>query len=135
MNHMFYCCKTVLSINVSGFDTSKVTDMYSMFYNCTQLVGGSGTTYSASNENDLTYAHIDEGQTNPGYLTYKQSTAPAPTNNSTSTTSSVSGNQSTSLSGMQAIAKAKKGTTIIFGILVFILSGIIIWRIKKLIKK
>ena len=62
-------------------------------------------------------------------------TETTPTNNSTSTTSSVIGNQSTLLSGMQAIAKAKKGTTIIFGILIFILSGIIIWRIKKLIKK
>ncbi len=144
---MFYGDNLLQTIYVSEkWNTEKVVNTVNpestipvenqlMFYGCTQLVGGSGTTYNASNENDLAYAHIDEGQTNPGYLTYKQSTAPTPTNNPTSSTSSVSGNQSTSLSGMQAIAKAKKGTTIIFGILIFILSGIIIWRIKKLIKK
>jgi hypothetical protein len=96
-----------------------------MFYGCSHLVGDIPFNSSYI---DKTYA-----TKTGGYLTYKQSNAP--TNNSTSTTSSVSGNQSTSLSGMQAIAKAKKGTTIIFSILIVILSGIIIWRIKKLIKK
>lgn len=100
---------------------------------------GSGTAYTdGQSVNNLTT--INNGQ----IVLYAQweettlesnTTETTPTNNSTSTTSSVSGNQSTSLSGMQAIAKAKKGTTIIFSILVFILSGIIIWRIKKLIKK
>ena len=45
-----------------------------MLYGCVKLVGGSETSYSSSNENDLTYAHVDEGETNPGYLTYKEKT-------------------------------------------------------------
>ena len=100
---------------------------------------GSGTAYTdGQSVNNLTT--INNGQV-VLYAQWEETTLESnttettPTNNSTSTTSSVSGNQSTSLSGMQAIAKAKKGTTIIFGILIFILSGIIIWRIKKLIKK
>ena len=41
-----------------------------MFYNCTSLVGGQGTTYDA-NHIDKTYAHIDGGPSNPGYFTEK----------------------------------------------------------------
>jgi hypothetical protein len=40
-----------------------------MFLNCDKLVGGAGTVYSAANANDKTYAHIDGGAENPGYLT------------------------------------------------------------------
>ena len=39
-----------------------------MFYGCTSLVGGAGTTYSA-NHVGATYAHIDGGTSNPGYFT------------------------------------------------------------------
>ena len=42
-----------------------------MFYNCTSLVGGQGTTWDASNPTDKTYAHIDGGPSNPGYFTAK----------------------------------------------------------------
>lgn len=38
-----------------------------MFYNCTKLVGGNGTTYN-NNITDKTYAVIDTATT-PGYLT------------------------------------------------------------------
>ena len=38
------------------------------FRNCTNLVGGSGTTYDSS-KIDKTYAHIDGGTSNPGYFT------------------------------------------------------------------
>ncbi len=100
---------------------------------------GSGTAYTdGQSVNNLTT--INNGQV-VLYAKWEETTLESnttettPTNNSTSSTSSVSGNQSTSLSGMQASAKAKKGTTIIFSILIVILSGIIIWRIKKLIKK
>ena len=41
-----------------------------MFKNCTNLVGGKGTTYDA-NHVDKTYAHIDGGPSNPGYFTAK----------------------------------------------------------------
>jgi surface protein len=98
MAWMFGFCDQLTSIDVSHFNTSKVTDMcymfrgcnnlrtiyagdgwstaavtYStnMFYDCTSLVGGQGTTYNSSNPKDKTYAHIDGGTSNPGYFTAK----------------------------------------------------------------
>ncbi|MBR3162859.1 MAG: BspA family leucine-rich repeat surface protein [Clostridia bacterium] len=44
---------------------------YSMFSNCYALVGEQGTTYNDDDlyeTEDYTYAHIDGGQSNPGYL-------------------------------------------------------------------
>jgi len=97
MNRMFRNSKVLKSLDLSSFDTSKVTDMEkmfggmtscttiyvsekwsvknvitstSMFENCTKLVGGNGTTYSAS-YTDKTYARIDTTET-PGYLTSKE---------------------------------------------------------------
>ena len=96
MSWMFYGSK-VTSLDLSNFDTSKVTDMSDMFLNsnklktiyasdkfntnvvtnstdmfkdCTNLVGGAGTTYD-STKTDKTYARIDGGTTNPGYFTLK----------------------------------------------------------------
>ena len=37
MNSMFYGCSSLTSLDVSNFDTSKVTSMYEMFYNCSSL--------------------------------------------------------------------------------------------------
>ncbi|MBQ1585556.1 MAG: BspA family leucine-rich repeat surface protein, partial [Muribaculaceae bacterium] len=95
MTQMFYRCIGLTSLDLSSFNTSKVIDMQSMFeesnklrtiyvgsgwsttavasstnmfYNCTSLVGGKGTTYDASNI-DAAYAHIDGGPSNPGYFT------------------------------------------------------------------
>ena len=97
MEAMFALSK-VKKLDLSSFDTSKVTEMgfmfdssevktiyvkkfditaandsinseASMFYGCSNLVGGSGTRYSESNANDGTYAHIDGGTSNPGYFT------------------------------------------------------------------
>ena len=34
---MFYKCSSLNSINLSNFNTNKVTDMYHMFYNCKNL--------------------------------------------------------------------------------------------------
>ena len=45
-----------------------------MFFNCTSLVGGQGTTYNSSNPTDKTYAHIDGGTSNPGYFSEKGGT-------------------------------------------------------------
>ena len=39
-----------------------------MFYNCTSLVGGQGTTYDYIHYNK-DYAHLDGGTNNPGYFT------------------------------------------------------------------
>lgn len=97
MYSMFYGCSELTSIDLSSFNTSAVTSMAQMFYgnakleeifvsnywttnsatssydmfkNCTSLVGESNTHFD-SNYIDKTYAHIDGGQSNPGYLTYK----------------------------------------------------------------
>ena len=97
MDWMFGNCTALTSLDLSHFNTSKVTDMWAMFYHsnnlrtvyvgngwstaavtnsaimfsdCTSLVGGQGTTYN-SNYIDKTYAHIDGGPSNPGYFTDK----------------------------------------------------------------
>ena len=95
MSYMFYYCNSLKSLNLSTFNTSKVTKMdnmfgecsdlqtiyvgdgwstnavtssSNMFSRCTKLVGGQGTTWKSSNPIDKTYAHIDGGTSNPGYL-------------------------------------------------------------------
>ena len=98
MNFMFYGCNSLTSLDLSSFNTrslthtndmfsncpsltniyvskkwnmEKVTNSHDMFSGCTQLTGGAGTTYDASHT-DYTYAHVDGGVENPGYLTYKE---------------------------------------------------------------
>lgn len=69
MSFMFFGCDSLTTIYVSdGWDTSALTESNSMFSGCYKLVGGMGTTYD-KNHIDATYAHIDHGQSNPGYLT------------------------------------------------------------------
>lgn len=95
MAQLFEECYSLTSINLSNFNTSNVTNMDAMFMRCsslekiyvgnkwttsnvsssimmfegcTSLVGGSGTTYDSSHT-DASYAHIDGGSSNPGYLT------------------------------------------------------------------
>ena len=97
MASMFKDCPKLASLDLSSFNTAKVTNMskmfensdklvtvyvgnewttssvnYSadMFYNCTSIVGGKGTTFNA-NHIDKAYAHIDGGPSNPGYFTEK----------------------------------------------------------------
>ena len=97
MAGMFNSCFKLTSLDLSSFNTSKVTDMRAMFFNsnylrtiyvgsgwstaavtysddmfwnCTSLVGGMGTTYD-ENHIDGAYAHIDGGPSNPGYFTAK----------------------------------------------------------------
>nr|MCR4965192.1 BspA family leucine-rich repeat surface protein [Bacteroidales bacterium] len=72
MNSMFDGCTRLQTIYVgSGWSTAAVTESDYMFYNCTSLVGGQGTTWNSSNPTDKTYAHIDGGPSNPGYFTDK----------------------------------------------------------------
>ena len=95
MSFMFSGCTNLKSLDLTSFNTAKVTNMQNMFfycnhletiivgdnwstaavtlsdymfYNCTNLVGGQGTTYDASHT-DKTYAHLDYGTSNPGYFT------------------------------------------------------------------
>ena len=69
MNKMFYACDQLATIYVGdAWSTAAVTKSSDMFENCTNLVGGKGTTYDA-NHVDAEYAHIDGGPSNPGYFT------------------------------------------------------------------
>ena len=94
MEHMFHTCPVTV-LNLRNFNTAKVVDMNTMFCacqnlrtiyasklwskdnvtvssamftGCSQLVGGCGTKFNPR-YTDKTYALIDEGVTNPGYLT------------------------------------------------------------------
>ena len=95
MGSMFMDCSNLTSLDLSSFNTTKTTNMFQMFRgcsslqtiivssnwttadvtssedmftDCTHIVGGKGTGYDANNR-DKTYAHIDYGSRNPGYLT------------------------------------------------------------------
>ena len=69
MNSMFCGCTNLTTIYAgSDWSTATVTNSTYMFYYCTKLVGGMGTTFDA-NHTDKAYAHIDGGTSNPGYFT------------------------------------------------------------------
>ena len=73
MDQMFEDCSNLKTIYVSEkWDLSNFssTSQNDIFTNCTVLIGGSGTKYDASHTN-IEYAHIDGGESNPGYLTLK----------------------------------------------------------------
>ncbi len=97
MSAMFQDCRSLTRLNLGSFNTSKVRDMNSMFlgctslrtifvsdgwttaslstnggddmfWNCTSIVGGMGTTYDPYYIGEDA-AHIDQGEEYPGYLT------------------------------------------------------------------
>ncbi len=69
MNRVFASCTNLSTIFCGeNWNTEKVSKSNSMFRNCPKLVGGAGTKYDA-NHVDASYAHIDGGIINPGYLT------------------------------------------------------------------
>ena len=72
---MFNGCYRLTTVYVGdGWDMSKVTSSGAMFAGCGKLVGGNGTVFDAS-KTDKTYACVDaEGI--PGYLTYKPAQNP-----------------------------------------------------------
>ena len=77
MGRMFRGDSLLTTVFVSnGWSTAKVEKGDDMFKGCTSLVGGSGTLWD-ENHTDYSYAHIDGGAGNPGYLTYKDAGAPA----------------------------------------------------------
>ena len=64
---MFAKCTNLKTIYVSdNWSTQKVTDDKMSFANSTNLVGGKGTTFSSASGS---YARIDQGASDPGYLT------------------------------------------------------------------
>ena len=69
MGSMFKNMNYLKTVKVGdGWNTGKVTTSDNMFYNCTSLVGGDGTTFNA-NYIDKTLAYAGQG----GYLTDKNS--------------------------------------------------------------
>ena len=69
---MFDDCSNLTTIIIGdGWSTDKVNHSTSMFSDCTNLVGGEGTTYDASKD-DKTYAIVDGGSSAPGYLTKRK---------------------------------------------------------------
>ena len=75
MGWMFSGCNSLSSISVgSHWSTASVSYSDSMFEECSSLVGGMGTAYD-ENHTDSEYAHIDGGQSNPGYFTGKSASA------------------------------------------------------------
>ena len=71
MRYMFFYDNKLKTVYASSkWDTSKVTSSGSMFTGATSIQGGNGTTFSADNPVDKTYARID-APNEPGYLTDK----------------------------------------------------------------
>jgi surface protein len=69
MESMFNGCSNLTTISVGpNWNTDNVSSSQDMFYGCTDLVGIMGTTYD-ENHTDKTYARIDKGIFEPGYLT------------------------------------------------------------------
>ncbi|MCR5455641.1 MAG: BspA family leucine-rich repeat surface protein [Bacteroidales bacterium] len=96
MSRMFEGCSNLEDLDLSTFDVAKVRDLSrmfwecknlktiyvkdnfyqnlhgsSVFYGCSNIVGGGGTTYD-SKKIGADYAKLDNGSNNPGYFTYKQ---------------------------------------------------------------
>ncbi len=49
MNNMFYECNSLVNLDLSGFNTSNVTNMYRMFYNCSSLTSLNVSSFDTSN--------------------------------------------------------------------------------------
>ena len=70
MAHMFIYCNNLITIYASNsFVTTNVSNSDKIFYCSTKIKGGQGTI-SGYNDN-IKYAHIDGGSSNPGYFTSK----------------------------------------------------------------
>ena len=68
MNQMFQGCSALVTIFVGPeWNTDAVTSSDLMFYGCSNIRGINGTTYDSS-KMDKTYARIDEGGENKGYM-------------------------------------------------------------------
>lgn len=70
MSQMFYNCYnlTTILVDQNKWKTNDGTNTNAMFSGCINLIGNNGTQYDDS-QTSGDYAHIDEGQDNPGYFT------------------------------------------------------------------
>ena len=55
MNRMFYNCTSLTSLDLSNYNTSKVTAMLSMFEYCSSLPSLDLSNFDTSNVNDMDY--------------------------------------------------------------------------------
>jgi surface protein len=55
MVYMFYNCSSLTSLDVSGFDTSSVTNMSFMFYNCSSLTSLDVSSFNTSSVANMVY--------------------------------------------------------------------------------
>ena len=70
MSGMFEKCLNLTTITAgSGWTVANVTSSENMFDLCGRLCGDKGTSYKDANPKDKTYAHLDGGTADPGYLT------------------------------------------------------------------
>ena len=84
MYSMFYYCKKLTRLDLSGFNTANVTTMENMFYNCTSLTDLDLTGFDVSSVTDFRdmfcdcgkletiYATEDWNSTSPATYTYSQ---------------------------------------------------------------
>lgn len=70
MSQMFYNCYnlTTILVDQNKWKNNNGTNTSAMFSGCINLIGNNGTQYDDS-QTSGDYAHIDEGQDNPGYFT------------------------------------------------------------------
>ena len=52
---MFYSCSSLTSLDVTHFNTAKVTDMRRMFYSCSSLTSLDATNFNTVNVTDMSY--------------------------------------------------------------------------------
>lgn len=71
MDNIFEGCTNLKTIYVNeDWDNYNIRESHNVFKNCTNLVGGKGTKYNPEHIHS-DYAHIDGGNTYPGYFTKK----------------------------------------------------------------
>ena len=59
LDHMFYECNNLVSVNTIEWNTGKVTDMNNMFYGCANLTSLNLNSFDTSNVTDMSYMFCD----------------------------------------------------------------------------
>jgi surface protein len=68
MRQTFTMSDKLTTIYAGNWTNAPVTNSNSMFFGCTSINGGNGTTYTTYAISNLGYAHIDGGTSDPGYF-------------------------------------------------------------------
>ena len=55
INKIFYNCSSLISLNLSNFNTNKVTDMSHMFYKCSSLTSLNLSNFNTNKVNNMSY--------------------------------------------------------------------------------